>query len=343
MITRSSPIENVQAGLPAQKQDWESQYASGFRQPVELLAYLQLDRHQLEEHIDANSPFAMRVPMAFAQRMQPGNPADPLLLQVLPTQQENTVQIGFSADPLAENAARVGSGVIKKYKGRALIITTGACAVHCRYCFRRSFPYAEAALSNELLLSMFGELAAMQDLEEVILSGGDPLSLSDGRLALLLDRLAQLKQLRRLRIHTRLPIVLPNRITPRLLELLQYFPHPVVMVLHANHANELDQDVAIATKQLRNAEVQLLNQAVLLRRINDNVDSLIALSQRSADLGILPYYLHQLDKVAGAAHFAVEDAVALTLHKQLRQRLSGYLVPSLVREVPGAPAKELLY
>jgi len=343
MITRSSPIENAKADLHGPKSNWENQYASGFRQPAELLAYLQLEQHQLVAHIDANNPFAMRVPLAFAQRMQPGNPADPLLLQVLPTQQENTVQIGFSADPLAENAARLGSGVIKKYQGRALIITTGACAVHCRYCFRRSFPYAAAALNNDQLLALYGELAAMPDLEEVILSGGDPLSLSDARLAVLLERLAQLKQLQRLRIHTRLPVVLPDRITTRLLDLLKNFPQPVVVVLHANHANELDASLAHVTSQLRAAGVMLLNQTVLLRGINDNIESLVALSQRSAAIGVLPYYLHQLDKVAGAAHFAVEDSVALALHSQLRQKLSGYLVPRLVREVPGAPAKELLF
>ena len=233
-------------------------------------------------------------------------------------------------------------GVIRKYHGRALLVATGACAVHCRYCFRRHFPYAEETAAAEGWRDAVAAIAADPSIDEVILSGGDPLALATPKLAELTDALAAIPHLRRLRIHTRLPIVLPERVDAALLDWLRALPWPVAVVVHANHANEFDAGVDAAMAALRGAGATLLNQAVLLRGVNDSVDALAALSGRAFSAGVLPYYLHQLDRVAGTAHFEVTDARARALHAALAARLSGYLVPRLVREIPGDTGKRPL-
>jgi EF-P beta-lysylation protein EpmB len=287
----------------------------------------------------AAAAFPLRVPRYFVGLMQPGDPDDPLLRQVLPLAEELLETPGYSADPVGDLAAKAGTGLLHKYHGRALLITTGACAVHCRYCFRRHFPYSTEQAGRDQWHGVLADLAGRSDIDEVILSGGDPLSLSDLRLRPLLEGLERLSQLRRLRIHTRLPIVLPERLTAELADLLASSRLSVSMVLHANHANELSDTLGEALAPLRRAGITLLNQSVLLAGVNDEAAILAQLSEALFDLGVLPYYLHQLDPVSGAAHFQVTDTAARQLHNTLRERLPGYLLPRLVCEKPGAPAK----
>ncbi|HEY9540372.1 MAG TPA: EF-P beta-lysylation protein EpmB, partial [Luteimonas sp.] len=267
---------------------------------------------------------------------------DPLLRQVLPLDEELRPVPGFSPDAVGDAAARAGHGVIHKYEGRALLVATGSCAVNCRYCFRRHFPYAEETAAAGGWREAVATIAAAPSIHEVILSGGDPLSLSTPKLAELTSALGELPQLRRLRIHTRLPVVLPERVDGELTAWLRALPWPVAVVVHANHANEFDTTVDAAMARLRDAGAAVLNQAVLLRGVNDSVDALADLSERGFAAGVLPYYLHQLDRVDGAAHFEVPDARALELHAALVARLSGYLVPKLVREVAGDASKRAL-
>ncbi len=274
--------------------------------------------------------------------MRHGDPDDPLLRQVLPVVEEDRIVPGFELDAVGDGAARGATGLIHKYDGRALLIATGSCAVHCRYCFRRHFPYAEETAAANRWQSSLDYLRAEPTISEVLLSGGDPLSLATGKLAELTDALATLPQIRRLRLHTRLPVVLPERVDAPLLEWLSHLPWPVVVVAHANHPNEIDTAVAGAFAKLRGEGVTLLNQAVLLRGVNDDPDTLAALSERLLETGVLPYYLHQLDHVAGTAHFEVDDARALALLANLQARLPGYLVPKLVREVAGDTGKRPL-
>jgi EF-P beta-lysylation protein EpmB len=282
----------------------------------------------------------LRVPHAFIARMRRGDARDPLLLQVLAQPLELLSVPGYVADPLEEAAARDVPGLLRKYRGRALLISTGACAVHCRYCFRRHYDYG-ADMDTDLprWSGAVAAIAADESIDEVILSGGDPLSLGNARLGQLLARLAELPRVRRIRVHTRTPIVLPARVDDGLVELLAPLRERLVVVVHANHANEIDAPTAAALQRLHAVANALLNQSVLLAGINDDVASLASLSRRLFDSGCLPYYLHQLDPVAGAAHFAVPDHAALALHRELNAELPGYLVPRLVREVPGAAGK----
>ncbi|NBC23885.1 MAG: EF-P beta-lysylation protein EpmB [Gammaproteobacteria bacterium] len=309
------------------------------RDPAELLDRLQLDPALLPAARRAAELFPLRVPVAFAERMRPGDPADPLLRQVLPLDAELAAAAGFATDPVGDGAALAGAGVLHKYQGRALLIATGACAVHCRYCFRRHFPYAEANASADRWAGALAYLRNHIDITEVILSGGDPLTLSDRRLQALVEELAAIPQLRRLRVHTRLPIMDPARVDDALLGWLTDSRLEPVMVIHANHANEIDGAVAAALARLRERGVTLLNQAVLMRGVNADVDALAALSERLFQVGVLPYYLHLLDRVQGAAHFEVPEDEARALHAALAARLSGYLVPKLVREQAGEPGK----
>ncbi|HEY4555668.1 MAG TPA: KamA family radical SAM protein, partial [Lysobacter sp.] len=242
-------------------------------------------------------------------------------------------------DAVGDTGAKAGHGVIRKYRGRALLIATGSCAVHCRYCFRRHFPYAEETAAAAGWREAVALIAADPSIDEVILSGGDPLSLATPKLAELTDALARIPHLRRLRVHTRLPIVLPERVDEALVAWLRALPWPVTVVVHANHAQEFCDTVDDALGRLRAAGAMLLNQAVLLRGVNDSVDALAELSERGHRAGVLPYYLHQLDRVQGSAHFEVDDERARALHRALAARLSGYLVPRLVREVAGDPGK----
>ncbi|MCC6301566.1 MAG: EF-P beta-lysylation protein EpmB [Gammaproteobacteria bacterium] len=331
MIARTS--------LSWQSDGWQQELAAGFRRPHELLAALEIAPERIETSIDCDSPFSMRVPRAYARRMRRGDPADPLLRQVLPVAAEQRAAPGFSADPVGDHAARRGAGVLHKYRGRALLITTGACAIHCRYCFRRHFPYAEEHTADNEWEDAVAVIAGDGSLREVILSGGDPLALTTARLARLVHKLETVPHLSRLRLHTRLPIVLPSRIENGLLDLLARGRLKPVMVVHANHPNEIDGEVVAALARLADAGVALFNQSVLLRGVNDDAAVLTALSEALFTAGVTPYYLHLLDRVQGAAHFEVDIDTAHALHRQLREGLPGYLVPQLVREVEGEPFK----
>ena len=311
--------------------------AQAVTEPVELLRSLQLPASLADGM--AGQRFPLRVPRGFIRRMKPGDPRDPLLLQVLPQLQENRLVDGFREDPVGDLASMAVPGVIHKYRGRVLLVTTGVCAIHCRYCFRRYFPYAETNPRRGEWAVALAYIAADPSIEEVILSGGDPLLLADEHLARLSGRLQQIPHLRRLRIHTRLPVVLPSRIDDSLLCWLGKSDLQVVLVIHANHPNELDEAVAEALADLAGAGATLLNQSVLLRGVNDDVETLSALSEKLFSSGVMPYYLHLLDKVEGAAHFDVTEERALALLTGLRNRLPGYMVPRLVREREGAPAK----
>jgi L-lysine 2,3-aminomutase len=323
---------------PAPRSSWQREMAHAIRDPKALVAALGLDPRLAAEAETGAQAFALRVPWSYVNRMRRGDPHDPLLRQVLPRDAERAVQPGFIADPLDEHAAIAAPGLLKKYRGRALLIATSACAVHCRYCFRREFPYAEQTGASRWREA----LAAIErdtDIEEVILSGGDPLSLGNARLAALTRALEPVRHVRRLRLHTRLPIVLPRRVDPGLEAWLAHSKWPVVVVLHANHANEIDAEVGEACARMRAAGAMLLNQSVLLRGVNDDAAALAELSVRLFAAGVLPYYLHVLDRVRGAAHFEVGEARARRIAGQLAARLPGYLVPRLVRERAGAPSK----
>jgi EF-P beta-lysylation protein EpmB len=329
---RSDPV----AAAPAR---WQALWRDAISDPYELLALLGLSDHAQRLLPHGDTAFALRVPRGFAARMRRGDPADPLLLQVLPQAAELGEVPGFSHDAVGDTAARALPGVLHKYAGRALLIATGSCAVHCRYCFRRHYPYAGEIAAAQRWTDAVAWIGAHADIEEVILSGGDPLSLATPKLAELTTALAPVPHLRRLRIHTRLPIVLPERVDAELQAWLRGLAWPVSVVLHANHPDEIDGTVADACARLRAAGAILLNQSVLLRGVNDSADTLARLSTRLFDCGVVPYYLHQLDRVAGAAHFEVDEVNARALHEDLRSRLPGYLVPRLVREIPGAASK----
>jgi EF-P beta-lysylation protein EpmB len=318
---------------------WQSLWRDAIRDPRELLDLLGLPELAARVSDAAAAQFPLRVPRGFVARMRPGDPADPLLRQVLPLDDEDRVVPGFGLDAVGDREARGGTGVIHKYEGRALLVATGSCAVHCRYCFRRHFPYGEETAAANQWREALDYLAADPTVAEVLLSGGDPLSLATPKLAEFTQALAALPHVRRLRLHTRLPVVLPERVDAELLDWLAALPQQVVVVVHANHAQEIDAPVAAALAALRGTGATLLNQAVLLRGVNDDAATLAALSERLFEAGVLPYYLHQLDRVAGTAHFEVPENRARTLHAELAAYLPGYLVPRLVREVAGAPAK----
>jgi L-lysine 2,3-aminomutase len=320
-------------------EDWRQLWRDALRDPRELLALLGLDALASQLSDAAAAQFAMRVPRGFAARMRHGDPDDPLLRQVLPRLDEDRVVPGFGLDAVGDGAARTATGVIHKYRGRALLVATGSCAVHCRYCFRRHFDYAADTAASQQWAEAVAWLRGDPGISELLLSGGDPLSLATAKLAELTDQLRDLPGLRRLRLHTRLPVVLPERVDAGLIDWLRELPWPVTVVIHANHANEVDAAVLAALGRLRSTGAVLLNQAVLLRGVNDDADALADLSERLFEGGVLPYYLHQLDRVAGTAHFEVDDARARALHSELQSRLPGYLVPRLVREIAGAPGK----
>lgn len=281
------------------------------------------------------------VPEPYLDRIQRGNPSDPLLLQVLASSLETVSPIGFSNDPLAEKSGSFtdNGSLIQKYDRRALVIATGACAIHCRYCFRRHFPYTDAVLTPQRLRETISALEEDPSIDEVILSGGDPLSLSDKRLAKIVGAIEKIPHIQRLRIHTRLPVVIPSRVTPGLVRLLRRSRLTPWIVLHINHAQEIDLDVTKAIGRLIDYGIPVLNQAVLLRGVNDSLEALENLCRTLVNLRVLPYYLHQLDRVNGAAHFEVSEAEGLKLIEMLRTRLPGYAVPRYVREVAGASSK----
>lgn len=314
---------------------WQRELKRSIRSAAELLRTLGV---QAERDFTVGDDFPVRVPRPYIARMRRGDPDDPLLRQVLPSQSEAESVPGFRDDALGEAEAIVDAGLMRKYAGRALLIASGTCAVNCRYCFRRHFPYAEHRQG-----SVFPALDAVRQdasVTELILSGGDPLMLNDSHFARLVAQIGTIKHVKRLRLHTRTPVVIPQRVTAALIETLQNAPQRVVIVFHFNHPREIGDDCRRAARAL--SGFTLLNQSVLLAGINDDADTLAELSERLFDAGVLPYYLHMPDRVAGTAHFHVTDARALTVHRALNAKLSGYLVPRLVRERPGATAKELL-
>ena len=318
---------------------WRKELADVVTDVEELLQLLNFENRPPIATPSALRGFPLRVPRAFIDRMRPGDPADPLLRQVLPAAKEDVSTPGFTTDPVGELSPPPVDSVLHKYQGRALVMVTGACAVHCRYCFRRHFPFAEFGSAQPEWDGAVDRIASDPAVSEVILSGGDPLTVPDSRLEVLGRKLAALPHIKRLRIHTRLPIVLPQRVDGALASWIRGLGLSVVVVVHANHANEIDSDVRRALAALDATGATLLNQAVLLAGVNDSVDALADLSETLFDAGVLPYYLHMLDPVEGAAHFEVPEEKARFLHTELIARLPGYLVPRLVREVEGAPAK----
>lgn len=336
------PAAPLPQPLSPSRPRWQQAWREAVRDPRELLAMLGLEALAARVSDQAATQFPLRVPRGFVARMRHGDPHDPLLRQVLPLDDELRTVPGFGLDAVGDSLAKAGPGVIRKYRGRALLVATGSCAVNCRYCFRRHFPYADETAARDGWREAVERIRADTGIDEIILSGGDPLSLATPKLAELTAALAGIPHIRRLRIHSRLPVVLPERVDDALLGWLAALPWPVAVVVHANHANEFDAHVDDALAQLREAGAALLNQAVLLRGVNDSVDALAALSERGFAAGVLPYYLHQLDRVHGVAHYEVPDDEARALHAALAARLSGYLVPKLVREVPGDPGKRPL-
>lgn len=318
---------------------WQQALADSVRDPAVLLERLSLPQEWLPAAQRAAKLFPLRVPESYLARMTPGDGNDPLLRQVLPLDVEADEVLGFTVDAVGDEPAQRAPGLLQKYSGRALLVTTGVCAVHCRYCFRRHYPYAESPQQLDDWQPALQALAADDSIHEVLLSGGDPLALTDTRLFALISELEKIRHLRRLRIHTRLPIVLPERITNSLLERLQESRLTTWMVIHANHARELTGDCAHAVRQITGWGLSTLNQAVLLRGVNDSVEALCDLSERLVDLGVMPYYLHQLDRVTGTAHFEVPEETGRALMIELRKRLPGYAVPQYVRETPGEPHK----
>jgi len=318
--------------------DWLYELKKSYTRPEDLLSALQLDTSAYADDIKARQLFSMRVPRPFVQQMNIGDPNDPLLRQVLPLVDEFRVEPGFHKDPLDEQNSPA-NGLLHKYHGRVLLILQGGCAVNCRYCFRRHFPYDELTISQRQIDDTLDYIKQNPEVNEVILSGGDPLMAKDERLHKLVQELEALPQLTRLRIHSRLPVVIPSRLTDGLLTSLSQNRLQVVLVIHANHANEISNDLSAALKKWHNAGIHLLNQSVLLRGVNDSSDALCRLSETLFRANVLPYYLHQLDKVEGASHFEVSDDKAQQLWLDMTQQLPGFLVPKLVREQARKPSK----
>ncbi|MDH5407648.1 MAG: EF-P beta-lysylation protein EpmB [Gammaproteobacteria bacterium] len=322
-----------------QTENWQKELASAIRDPRELLQELDLPMSLLAGAQQAGEQFPLRVTASYLSRIEKANPDDPLLRQILPLAVELDTSDGYRLDPVGDLSASPVPGLLHKYHGRVLLVTTGACAIHCRYCFRRHYPYAEGCANSTQLDQIIEYIQSDITITEVILSGGDPLTLSNSRLAELFKRLNSISHLKRIRLHTRLPIVLPSRIDQGLLALFSEQARQIVLVVHCNHPNEIDSQVSKCLVQLDQIGVSLLNQSVLLSGVNDNIVSLTELSERLFAAKTIPYYLHLLDRVQGAEHFEVERDKATDLIQQLRNLLPGYLVPTLVEEKEGAPAK----
>lgn len=327
--------------IQAHTEDWLVDLAQAFRDPADLLAYLELDSREFQQDIQARKLFAVRVPRPFAAKMQKNAPNDPLFLQAMSHQAEFLSAEGFVQDPLSEQHSPAPN-ILHKYHNRLLFMLKNSCAINCRYCFRRHFPYQEVKSGKTSWQQSVDYIAAHTELEEVILSGGDPLMTKDHELAWVIRALEQLPHIRTLRIHSRLPVVIPNRITESLCQQLAHTRLNIVLVTHINHPNEIDGLFQQKMQLLKQAGVTLLNQSVLLKGVNDNAQTLKALSDKLFAYGILPYYLHLLDKVAGASHFYLDDAQAFAIYKTLQRITSGYLVPKLAREMPFEPNKTLM-
>ena len=322
-----------------QPEKWQKILSDLITDPKDLLDYLQLDEAQRPASLMAQTQFPMKVPMPFAAKMRKADWGDPLLKQIWPATEEEIVDSRYVTDPLAEADSNPMSGLLHKYHGRVLLTAAPHCAVHCRYCFRRHFDYEENAPSRVLWQRCFDYIGADNSIEEVILSGGDPLALADKQIGWLLDELEAIHHITTIRIHTRLPIVIPQRITNELIEILSLRKVKIVMVIHCNHAQELCSDSRHALNTLSSIGLILMNQSVVLKDVNDNADCLVELSRKLFSVSVLPYYLHLPDEVAGTAHFDVSRNRALNLIAQMQTRLPGYLVPKLVKEEPGQPSK----
>ena len=321
---------------------WQDEMRDAVTSPDELWSILNLPIDKLEAAQKACKLFPLKVPHSFIKRMQIGNFDDPLLRQVLPLDAENISDPNYSLDPVSDLSNNPVSGIVHKYYGRALLIATGACGVHCRYCFRRHFPYAEQTASKSQWHAALEYLKNDTSIHEVILSGGDPLTLSDAKLASLFKALEKLPHIRTIRIHTRQIVVLPTRVNDDFLNLLKISSKNIVVVMHINHANEISEAVAEAMHKLSQQNIHLLNQAVLLKNVNDNKEQLIDLSHALFAIGVLPYYLNVLDKVSGASHFAVPIDTCKKLHTDIKARLPGYLVPKLVQDLAKKDSKTWL-
>ncbi|AIW15261.1 EF-P beta-lysylation protein EpmB [Vibrio tubiashii] len=320
------------------EQNWLKQLANGISDPAKLLEQLEIDSKPWQDGFAARKLFAQRVPQSFVDRMEKGNPYDPLLRQVLPLSEEFEVHPGYSNDPLEEQNNTI-PGLLHKYRNRALMIVKGGCAINCRYCFRRHFPYDENKGSKSAWQQSLEYVAQHPEINEIILSGGDPLMAKDEELLWLIDHIADIKHIKRLRIHSRLPVVIPERITQALIQMLNETRLQVVLVTHINHAQEINQELRDRLSHLKQAGVTLLNQGVMLKGVNDSIESQVDLSNALFDAGILPYYIHVLDKVQGAAHFYISDQEAKAIMAGLMERVSGYLVPKLTREIGGRTSK----
>ena len=323
---------------------WTRELAAAARDAQTLLDAVQLVHTDLPYPVDTTAHFQLLAPPSFIARMRRGNANDPLLKQVLPTLQEHQISAGFRRDPLAETDPSHGfikaPSLLQKYQGRALLITTPGCAINCRYCFRREFPYTEHRPKNHQ--DALAAIAADPSISELILSGGDPLLLSDSQLTQLLSNVESIPHVQRIRIHSRIPIVLPERLTQTLMDTLANRRCQIVVVVHSNHPQELNATTARAFDCFKQGGVTLLNQSVLLRDINDNVATLVQLSEKLFTQGVLPYYLHLTDHVAGTEHFFIADDEAREIYAQMQRRLPGYLLPKLVRELPGEASKTLI-
>ncbi|TQV86976.1 EF-P beta-lysylation protein EpmB [Aliikangiella coralliicola] len=339
-------MKNVTPIIPVSEPDcqvksWKNFLKEAVSDPLELLQDLNLKPEDIEYAIDPSNPFKVRVPRPFIEKMRIGDPDDPLLRQVLSLDIENADFEGYSSDPLKETNSDT-PGLLHKYEGRVLLILASACAVNCRYCFRRHFPYQDKVANGDSLKESLAYIKNNPTIKEVILSGGDPLIVSDGFLQSLVDELDTIKHLKRLRIHSRLPIVIPQRISRELCNIFNKTRLKSSLVLHINHGNEIDSALIKSLNKLTEVGVQLLNQSVLLKGVNDSVQALVQLSERLFEAGILPYYVHMLDKVDGAAHFDISQAKAVALMNQIREQLPGYLVPRLAVEEPGKGSKTVI-
>ena len=338
-ITNRRQRATFESDVGAPAPSWKESLARAVRDPVTLLELLQIDKGLLAEAQRAAELFPLAVPREFIARMRPGDPGDPLLRQVLPLGLEHEDAPGSRKDPLAEQEFLSAPGLLKKYHGRALLVAAGTCAVNCRYCFRRNYPYGETPAGMDAWEPAFRELEADESIREIILSGGDPLVLTDKALERMVERLDRIPHLSRLRIHSRLPIVIPSRVTDGLLSTLRTSRLAPVVVVHSNHPAELDTSTGEALRRFINAGVPVLNQAVLLKGVNDDADVLAELSERLVNLAAMPYYLHQLDPVTGSLHFQVPVERGLEIIAALRRRLPGYAVPRYVQEIPGEAHK----
>ena len=317
---------------------WQKDLRQVITDPKKLLALLDIDTDEYLQHFKAKKLFPVRVPLPFIKRMNKNDINDPLLKQVIPLSSEFVITDGFITDPLKEHET-VAEGLLHKYKNRVLMIVKAGCAINCRYCFRRHFPYQENSPNKQRWQQALTYINEHSEISEVIFSGGDPLMASDEYLTWLVEQIETIPHVKRLRIHTRLPVVIPNRITNSLVHLLSHTRLKATMVFHINHSNELGEDFIKALEPLKKARIPLFNQSVLLKGVNDNAETLIKLSEEIFDIGVMPYYLHLFDPVQGAAHFDVNEEDAIKIVTKMLATLPGFLMPKLVREIAGQANK----